>query len=89
MRTLGLTVLVFELGRELELLKTGLLLLLLVLLLMTGLLLITGFVLTIGLIGLLLFVGLLLITGFVGKYVRPTDVRPSETENNLDLIELE
>ena len=88
MRTLGLTVLVFELGRELELLKTGLLLLL-VLLLMTGLLLFTGFVLTTGLFGLVLFVGFVLVTGFVGKYVRPTDVRPSETENNLDLIELE
>jgi len=71
----------FKIGRELEL--DGLLLLLLLLLIH---LMITGLLLTArGLVGLLLIVTLLLF----GKYVRLTDVRPSETENKLDLLELE
>ena len=73
----------FKIGRELEL--DGLLLLLLLLLLLIHLM-ITGLLLTArGLVGLLLIVTLLLF----GKYVRLTDVRPSETENKLDLLELE
>ena len=75
---LGLT----KIGRELELDGFELLLLLLLLLIH---LIITGLLLTArGLVGLLLIVTLLF-----GKYVRLTDVRPSETENKLDLLELE
>ena len=76
MFVLGLT----KIGRELELDGFELLLLLLIHLMITGLLLTAR-----GLVGLSLIVTLLLF----GKYVRLTDVRPSETENKLDLLELE
>ena len=77
---LGLT----KIGRELEL--DGLLLLLLPLihLIITGLLLTTR-----GLVGLLLMLLLITLLLLFGKYVRLSDVRPSETENKLDLLELE
>ena len=76
---LGLT----KIGRELEL--DGLLLLLLLLRrhLMITLLLLFGR----GLLGLLLISLLMTLLLLFGKYVRLTDVRPSETEK--DLLELE
>jgi hypothetical protein len=76
---LGLT----KIGRELEL--DGLLLLLLLLgrHLMITLLLLFGR----GLLGLLLISLLMTLLLLFGKYVRLTDVRPSETEK--DLLELE
>ena len=99
--TLDLLGLLFKLGRELELLILGLLLLLLI----TGLLLLR-------IIGLLFLGGLLIITsgfefgstrGFellrimvfrisdavFGLNVRPSDVLTFETNNKLDLLELE
>jgi hypothetical protein len=107
---LGTLGLLLKLGRELELLNDGLLLLLLFLI--TGLLLlIVGFhILLLG--GLLITTGLLLLTsGFefgstrgllalriimfsisdavFGLYVRPSDVLTFESNNILDLLELE
>ena len=108
---LGLLLFELKLGRELELLITGLLLLLLFLI--TGLLLlIVGFHILLFLGGLLIITGLLLLTsGFefgstrgllalriimfsIGDavfelYVRPSDVLTFESNNKLDLLELE
>jgi hypothetical protein len=109
---LGTLGLLLKLGRELELLNDGLLLLLLFLI--TGLLLlIVGFhILLLLLGGLLITTGLLLLTsGFefgstrgllalriimfsisdavFGLYVRPSDVLTFESNNILDLLELE
>ena len=81
MFVLGLT----KIGRELELL--GLLLLLLLLLvhrIITGLLLTTR-----GFEGLLLISLLMTLPLLFGKYVRLSDVLPSKTERDLDLLELE
>lgn len=79
---LGLT----KIGRELEL--DGLLLLLLLLLLLGRHLMITLLLLFgRGLLGLLLISLLMTLLLLFGKYVRLTDVRPSETEK--DLLELE
>ena len=78
----------FQIGRELELLGFELLLVLLLLLLFH--LIITGLLLTTrGLFGLLLILLLMTLLLLFGKYVRLSDVRPSETENKLDLLELE
>ena len=74
----------FKIGRELELDGLLLLLLLLIHLMITGLLLTAR-----GLVGLLLISLLMTLLLLFGKYVRLTDVRPSETENKLDLLELE
>ena len=81
--------LLLKLGRELELF--GLLLLLLLLLLLEGLHLIITLLLLLGrgLVGLLLISLTMPLLLLFGIYVRPTDVRPSETENKLDLLELE
>ena len=77
-----------KIGRELELF--GLLLLLLLLLLFVGLhLIITLLLFGRGLVGLLLISLTIALLLLFGKYVRPTDVRPSETENKLDLLKLE
>ena len=108
--TLGLLLFELKLGRELELLYDGLLLLLLFLI--TGLLLlIVGFHILLFLGGLLIIGGLLTTTGFVfgstrgllllriimfsisdavfELYVRPSDVLTFESNNKLDLLELE
>ena len=109
--TLELIGLLLKLGRELELLILGLLLLLLFLI--TGLLLLIGGLLLFQLVlgGLLITTGLLLLTsGFellrimvdsiidacalpflvvFGIYVRPSDVLTFESNNILDLLELE
>ena len=75
---LGLTEL--ELGRELELIRIVLLLLLLILIVLVGLTRTWGFV---------VLVGFVRIVRLFGKYVRLSDVLPSETEMDLDLLELE
>ena len=79
---LGLTEL--ELGRELELIRIVLLLLLLLLLLI--LIVLVGLWRTWGFVVL---VGFVRIVRLFGKYVRLSDVLPSETEMDLDLLELE
>jgi len=99
--TLDLIGLLFKLGRELELLILGLLLLLLItgllLLRIIGLLIITGLLLTIGgfEFGSTRGLELLRIIEFcIGDavfrlYVRPSDVLTLESNNILDLLELE
>ena len=77
----------FQIGRELELFGFGVLLLLLLLLLVHRI--ITGLLLTTrGLFGLLLILLLMPLLLF-GKNVRLSDVLPSETKKDLDLLELE
>tara|TARA_R100000479_G_scaffold160612_1_gene98072 strand:+ start:876 stop:1130 length:255 start_codon:yes stop_codon:yes gene_type:complete len=78
----------FQIGRELELFGFGVLLLLLLLLLVHRI--ITGLVLTTrGLFGLLLILLLMPLLLLFGKNVRLSDVLPSETKKDLDLLELE
>ena len=99
---LGLLLFELKLGRELELLILGLLLLLLflitgLLLLFRGLVIITGGLVTIGgfVVGSTRGLLLLRIIEFcIGDavfrlYVRPSDVLTFESNNKLDLLELE
>jgi len=77
----------FQIGRELELF--GLLLLLLLLLLEGFHLIITLLLFGRGLLGLLLISLTMPLLLLLGKYVRLTDVLPSKTERDLDLLKLE
>tara|TARA_R110000803_G_scaffold126739_1_gene194292 strand:+ start:202 stop:468 length:267 start_codon:yes stop_codon:yes gene_type:complete len=85
----------FKLGRELELLILGLLVLRItgLLLFHIGLLLFVGLVITVGLVsclGLVITVGLVIGDAVLfGIYVRPTDVLTFESINKLDPLVFE